>query len=284
MRSSPMQCRRSLEAVPRALAAGLARLFVPAVAAASLAACGESAAKQPEVVTTYGAPVSVGNGSARVYLVLDNGAPAEVGVALSEAALAGLPADQSPGGIPMPDGHHTYAYDLPMPAGNPTPYRFVGLDWNPAGHVPPGIYDQPHFDFHFYAITEAERNAIVPSDPEFDAKAARGPAPEYVPAGYVQLPGGVPLMGAHWVDPTSPEHNGELFTRTFLYGSWDGELTFAEPMISRAFLETKPEFRAPIATPAEYQAPGYYPTAYRVYWNAETREYRVALAGLGLRS
>lgn len=70
------------------------------------------------------------------------------------------------------------------------------------------------------------------------------------------------------------------FTRTFLYGSWDGELTFAEPMVTKAFMETKPDFRAPIATPAKYAAPGHYPTEYRVYWNAVTQEYRVALAGL----
>lgn len=280
MLPSPMQCCPSRETAPRTLAAGLARVFVPALAVVSLAACGESTASEPDFITAYGSPVSVGNGSARVYVVLGKGAPAEVGVALSEAMLAGLPADRSPGGTQMPDGHHTYDYILPMPARNPTPYRFVGLGWNPAGHVPPGIYDQPHFDFHFYSITEAQRSAILPSDPAFDTKAARRPAPELVPAGYVQLPGAVPLMGAHWVDPASPELNGELFTRTFIYGSWDGELTFAEPMITKAFMETKPEFEAPIATPARYRAAGYYPTAYRVYLNAETKEYRVALAGL----
>jgi hypothetical protein len=87
-------------------------------------------------------------------------------------------------------------------------------------------------------------------------------------------------MGAHWVDPTSPELNGELFTRTFLYGSWDGEMIFAEPMVTKAFLETKPDFRAAIPTPARYAVAGHYPTEYRVYWNEETKEYRVALAGL----
>jgi hypothetical protein len=51
-------------------------------------------------------------------------------------------------------------------------------------------------------------------------------------------------------------------------------------MITKAFIETKPDFRAPIAAPARYRTAGYYPTAYRVYWNAATKEYRVALAGL----
>jgi hypothetical protein len=270
---SPGAARR-----PRATA--LARILLPVLAGLSLAACGESMASERGSVTAYGSSVAVGNGSARVYAVFGNGAPAEVGVALSEAAFAGLPADGSTGGTLMPDGHHTYDYILLMPGRNPTPYRFVGFGWNPVGHVPPGVYDQPHFDFHFYSITEAELRAILPSDPEFGAKAERVPAAEFVPAGYQKLPGAVPLMGAHWIDPAGPELNGELFTRTFLYGSWDGELTFAEPMVTKAFMETKPDFRAPIATPARYQAAGYYPTEYRVYWNAETKEYRVALAGL----
>jgi hypothetical protein len=260
------------------------RLLLPALAGIALAACGESTASEPASLTSYGAPLPLGSGTARVYAQFANGAPAEVGVALSEAAFAGLPADGAAGGMPMPDGHHTYVSILQMPARNPTPYRFVALDWNPAGHMPPGIYDQPHFDFHFFSTTEAARGAIVPTDPEFDAKGERVPGAELLPAGYTKLPGAVPLMGAHWVDPTSPELNGQLFTRTFLYGTWDGELIFAEPMVTKAFLEAKPDFRAPIATPARYAAAGYYPTEYRVYWNAAAKEYRVALAGLAKRN
>jgi len=258
----------------------LAQFLLPVLAGVVLAACSGSAASEPASFTAYGAPVSVGKGTARAYVLHAKGAPAEIGVALSEAAFSGLPADGAPGGAQMPDGHHMYLYTLQMPERNTTPYRFVGLDWSPVGHMPPGIYDRPHFDFHFNAISEAERNAIVPSDPEFEAKAERRPAPELVPAGYQKLPGGVPFMGAHWVDPKSPELNGELFTRTFLYGSWDGEMIFAEPMVTKAFLETKPEFRAAIPTPARYAAAGHYPTEYRVYWNEGTKEYRVALAGL----
>src|SRR4051794_20280918 len=42
----------------------------------------------------YGSPVKVGNGSARTYVIFDktNGAPVELGVALSEKAMDGLPA------------------------------------------------------------------------------------------------------------------------------------------------------------------------------------------------
>lgn len=39
----------------------------------------------------------------------------------------------------------------------------------------------------------------------------------------------------------------------------------------------------PISTPAKYQAPGYYPAAYRIMWDASTKEYRIALTQLTRR-
>jgi hypothetical protein len=253
------------------------------MAAATLHGCTPAAAEN-RFVTSYGVSIPLGNGSARSYVVTDGDIPVEVGVALSRDALTGLPTDHSPGGIPMPDGHHTFDYILDMPEENPTPFRFVGLGWNPAGHEPPGIYDQPHFDFHFFTVSMEERDAIHPGDPDFEAKAARHPEPGHTPAGYVAIPGGVPLMGAHWVDPTSPELNGETFTTTFLYGSWDGVLNFAEPMITVAYLQTRPDVRIPVGTAQRYSPAGYYPSEYRIRWDSGAQEYRVALAGLVYRN
>lgn len=270
-------------AARRAASRSLATLLVLFLGAMPLAACDRAVAADADAVTVFGTPLPFGNGSARVYVVQRDGEPLEVGVALSELSFTGLPADHSPGGMQMPDGHHTYDYVLEMPASNPTPYQFVLLGWNPAGHEPPGIYDKPHFDFHFYTTPLAERNAILPTDPQFAAKAARYPEGDFRPAGYNPLPGAVPMMGAHWVDPTSPELNGQTFTKTFLYGSWDGALTFAEPMITKAFLETKPDVRTPIPTPARFRAAGNYASEYRVYWEPSTKEYRVALTELAQR-
>ena len=66
----------------------------------------------------------------------------------------------------------------------------------------------------------------------------------------------------------------------FIYGSWDGRLTFAEPMITKAFIESKPDFRAPVAMAEKYEVAGYYPSSYRIYWDEATREYRITLTGL----
>src|SRR5687768_12247168 len=109
---------------------------------------------------SYGAPVAVGQGRARTYVVTQNGVPLEIGVALDERALATLPA---PG-----TGHHgahgeMHEYILQLPRQHGTPFKFVELDWNPGGHEPPGVYDTPHFDFHFYTIAKSERDAIDPT-------------------------------------------------------------------------------------------------------------------------
>lgn len=96
-------------------------------------------------------------------------------------------------------------------------------------------------------------------------------------------PHAVPQMGVHWVDPTSPEFTGQRFRNTFIYGSWDGKFIFAEPMITRAFIESKPDVTAPIGVAAPYAAPGFHPSSYRVYWDQPRREYRVALTGFARR-
>ena len=248
----------------------------------------------------------LGRGHARAYVLRDAaGAPVEIGVALDELALEGLPA---PG-----TGHHgahgeMHEYIVPLPDGHGTPFQFVELDWNPGGHEPPGVYDTPHFDFHFYTITKAERDAIDPADPRYADRANRMPAADLVPQfNDVPRPPGtpvaataVPRMGVHMVDVRSPELQALLgrpeayrpFTATFIHGAWDGRVTFWEPMITRAHLLAKRAASDPsvrdelieLPLPKRYEVPGHYPLAYRIAWDAQAREYRVALARLTARS
>jgi hypothetical protein len=196
-------------------------------------------------------------------------------------------------------------YILDLPAQNPTPYKFVQFDWNPAGHEPPGVYDLPHFDFHFYRVPLSVRNSIVPSDPQFATKAAAYPAeafraPFYIdaatPAGAPPAAVTVPQMGLHWLDVRSPELQGmsgkpeafKPFTKTYIYGSWNGEFIFDEPMITRAYLLAKKTATdsavrdeiVPISTQPKYALSGFYPNAYRITYDAATKEYRVALTQL----
>lgn len=229
--------------------------------------------------TAYGTPVVVGNGTVRSYVTYAGGEAVEVGVAMSEAVMQGLPAASSD----HPEGHHDmHEFVLDMPAGNRTPFQHIGFNWNPGGHEPPGIYDLPHFDFHFYTIPVADRLAMVPTDTaDYNAKARNYPSPAFIPAGYVApAPVGIPQMGVHWIDPRSPEFNGKQFTQTFIYGSWDGKLIFAEPMITKALIESRQTVTTPIAVAESYSQAGRYPSSYTVRWNPRAAQYEVALTGL----
>lgn len=225
---------------------------------------------------------------ARAYVVVDSKhgqTPVELGIALDARALQGLPSTQM-----------MYMYLLELPAQAPAPYKLVELDWNPYGHPPPQVYTVPHFDFHFYTISLAERNSIVPSNPDFAAEANNLPTGAYVPPFYAALAGpgqspadiAVPQMGVHWSDVRSPELQALLgnpdgyqqFTKTFIYGSWNGRITFYEPMVTLEYLLSNPDVTTPIPVPAQYPEPGYFPTSYKVTYDAQANEYRVALTGL----
>lgn len=253
-----------------------------AVAPVSEASFGRAGYDEPGMHRQYGTPVKVGNGKARTYVVLDaksGNAPQEVGIALDATVMQGLPDDAA-----------EHSYLLPMPAKGPAPYEFAELDWNPQGHPPTGVYTVPHFDFHFYAMPKAEWNAINPAtNPNFAAQANNVPAGGYVPPLYAVLKPpflqpsdvAVPYMGVHWVNFTSPELNGQPFTKTFIYGSWNGRFTFYEPMITRAYLLTQPSnVVTDIPVPALRPLAGYYPSAYRVTYDAQAKEYRIALTSL----
>jgi hypothetical protein len=74
-------------------------------------------------------------------------------------------------------------------------------------------------------------------------------------------------MGTHWVDITSPElapMNPATFTQTFIYGTYDGKLSFYEPMVTLDFLKKTTSFERPIPQPAKFKIAGYYPTIMRI--------------------
>jgi hypothetical protein len=164
--------------------------------------------------------------------------------------------------------------------GAATAFNFVRVAFNPQGHPPPGIYDKPHFDVHFFLITEQDVAAIGPSDPDFEQKGAEAPPPEQTPPDYVPDPVGIPGHGTHWSDPTSPEFNGQPFTATLIYGFYEGRAIHLEPMVTAAFLLTQPDFTQAIKLPESFAEPGLYPTSYSVKWDATAAEYVISLEGL----
>ena len=222
--------------------------------------------------TFYGPQVQMGNGHVRTWVnISHDGKPTAIGVEMTDGALSNLPQD------PNDLAAATWALTLHQKAKAVTPFDHVVIDWNVHGHPPVGVYDVPHFDFHFYKISVAAQMAIPPYevDPSgFDAPIPAG----YLPPMYVRIPGGVPQMGAHWFDPTSPEWHGGGFTSTFIYGTYNGHVIFDEPMITLATLQSGNTIQKDIPQPQYFDPSGtYYPTAYSIWKDPATGRHYVSL-------
>ncbi|WP_405010802.1 hypothetical protein [Kitasatospora sp. NBC_01539] len=280
----------------------LRRLLAAALLAAALLPAAPAAAA-PRLRTAYGRPVPFGHGAAHTYARLRGDTPVEIGVALTRDALDGLPTapndgrhcfDRDGDGRTDPAkecaGGHEYPLDLPRALrGLPgMPLTFALLDWDPAGHGPPHVYDHPHLDVHFYLRPDGERQAIRPGpcgilvDCADYATATRPLAPEYLPRDYADKGLAQVAMGNHLTDPTGEEWHGHGFTRTFVYGAYDARITFLEPMIAladlRAAEDADPDTACrPVKQPQAWQVPGWYPQAYCVRHARDTGEYTVSL-------
>ncbi|MBR9788355.1 MAG: hypothetical protein GYB40_10505 [Vibrionaceae bacterium] len=244
--------------------------------AASILLAGCATNKEAIKSGTYEGPKTpIGQGEAHSFVTIgSNGTPTKIGIKLSESALSGLP---------MSATEHEYEYNLELPPEfSSTGYRHIVIGWNPHGHIPVGVYDTPHFDFHFYVIDSSDRKKITAVGDDL-ARAHKAPPEQYMPIGYILPPGTeVPNMGAHAINPQGDEFTKQSFTKTFIYGFYDGQMIFVEPMITKAYLETKPEMHSTIAVPNKYFSPGYYPTSYGVVYNKENREYEISLENLVL--
>ncbi|HYY57524.1 MAG TPA: DUF5602 domain-containing protein, partial [Pyrinomonadaceae bacterium] len=125
------------------------------VHANQLAAGINGASARPGAGTFVGTSRPFGGGSVRSWVTLDkDGNPTAIGLTFTEAALSGLPQN-------LPAGQEGVEYVLALPPeAASTAFDHIGINWNPHGHPPAGIYDTGHFDFHFYTISPEERSRI----------------------------------------------------------------------------------------------------------------------------
>lgn len=201
-----------------------------------------------------------------------NDRPEAVGVTISEAAYQSLTdtADSHASArSPKHEGRAIYELDFPSEA--PAPYDHATIDWNPEGHPPPGVYTVPHFDAHFYFISPESQAAIEPGP------AQTFPDERYVPDSYVPDSVNTPAMGMHYLNMQAPEFNGEAFTHTFIYGFYQGEHIFIEPMATTEVLSANPDVNAEVPQPEAYQKAGLYPERYRIVHDDEAGAYRIVL-------
>ena len=218
-----------------------------------------SGCKKDEVVSdpnpTYkGVEQAIGNGKVYSWVKFTGDKPTSIGMTLAKGALENIPHN----------GGTSLIIALPTEALGKTSFDHIYLDFSHSGHEPVGIYDVAHFDVHFMMQPNAERSAIPPYLPTTATKFDNLPPTGIMPVPYFRLPAGVPLMGVHWANPTSTELNGGKFTETLIMGSYDGKMTFIEPMVTLDLLLTKPNITKSVPTPAKFVKAGYFPMKYSV--------------------
>ena len=237
------------------------------VAPSPQSAASADARSADKTKTFYGPAVPLGQGAGRAWVkVNDAGQPLAIGLELSAKAVENQGEEEK-----------NYVFQLPRQV-DALPYDHIEFGWNPHGHEPANIYTFPHFDVHFYMISSAVQ-ATIPflAPPALDAPLA----PQYVAPAYIETPGLVPNMGAHWVDVLSSEFQpGGKFTKTFIYGSYSGKLTFLEPMITLAYLKQHGTETTPIRQPQAFQQAGYYPTSYTISYDNSPKDYLISLDNL----
>jgi hypothetical protein len=277
-------------------ATDITRILSPMIVGVALVAALTSWA--PERTRTFLGPAApIGAGQARSYVTIaPNGVPLAVGVKLTAGALDSLPLHKNRHSRCFDlDNDAVFSANeclgdderiLELPAEVVTraelPFKWVALNWNAEGHHPPPpekgqkpappVYARAHFDFHFHTWDRARIDAIAPGrcgelvDCGDFERGTQPLLPKYLPAGHIDAGIVVPRMGNHLLDSKSPEliDPSNTFTRTFIYGAFDGELIFWEPMITLDFLRQGQTTCFDIGQPQAFRRSGYYPTQYCV--------------------
>jgi len=248
--------------------------------------------------TVAGEQKRIGNGTVRTWVKVDSKThePRVIGVTLTDSGLSGLPGEADPAQpgsakLKLMDGgpDHTFEYELKFPAeASETAFRHMGFNWNPQGHGPKGVFTRPHFDVHFYMSTPEYRHDIhvdlQDADPMHLKTSNLEPPSQFLPPDYQLAPNTAePRMGSHYADSTSPQLKPGNFTNIFLLGVHGGSILFWEPMLTKAYLESKPKFTGKLKLPEAYPVSGYYPTAYSVIYDEKRREVDVSLDNLTFR-
>ena len=207
----------------------------------------------------------------------DTRLPHEIGIEMTPQALQGLPTE---------DHGATIIAPLHIKARQLTPFTHIGVNWQPYGHSNTPFI-KPHFDIHFYIISNEEREAI----PEYSARTASAfnlplPGSAYMPLDYSRPPGQgavYPQMGKHWLPlalaPYLP------FTKIMVYGSYNGKFIFVEPMISLDYLLANIDSKNnDYSQPLKFKKAGYYPSKYNIYRDPKTGNIKITLTNFTARA
>lgn len=171
---------------------------------------------------------------------------------------------------------------LPAEVRAATGVDHLTIYWEAHGH-PPTPYLTPHFDFHFYVISDSARRAMDCSDTS---------KPAELPSGYalpdVEIPGlgmlkglCVPQMGMHALESATLADT-VTFSGAMVLGYYAGKSIFFEPMISKAMLLEKKGFSLALPTPAGAPGGVHFPTKFQADYDASLPGYRFVFSDFAM--
>lgn len=130
-----------------------------------------------------------------------------------------------------------FGSNLPPEAATQTGMKGVTYSYMPHGHIPQGVYDIPHWEFHVTFLTAEEFGNI-------DCTDKRTPPDSFLPGGWLMSLGDgelgcTPKVGYHAFNLKAPEYNGERFTRSFLLSYYAGDIVGYEPKFTVELLKER---------------------------------------------
>lgn len=233
------------------------------------------ACQQPEVASSevrncmevYGADVCT-------WAVLDDGAVTQIGLDVPLSVIEAAPADAPMTWPPQQMANIPFPEEAQAASG----MTYAGLYWEAHGH-PPGPFLTPHFDFHFYSVSQ---ETVAEMDCVDESK------PAVLPAGYdmpdLTIPElgtlvgtCVPLMGMHALPKADLEQEG-LFEATMIVGYYGGSPIFVEPMIARDYLLQRADFNLEVPVVDGVAEGVSLPGAFQAQYDEEHDSYRMVFS------
>jgi hypothetical protein len=206
----------------------------------------------------------------------------DLGALVPVASIESAPKEYAMAWPPKP----VTALALPAAAQQKSGFTHLTIFWEAMGH-PPGPYLTPHFDFHFYTISQEQRGAMDCSDLSKPSALPTGyslpdvtlPPPMAEMIGISNLVGlCVPGMGMHSLLTTELESTS-TFRGTMVVGYYQGKPIFVEPMITQTMLMEKQAFD--LAIPAIPGMEGSRPRAFRAEYDQQRQAYRFVFSDFG---
>jgi hypothetical protein len=251
---------------------------LPAVSAMLVVAL-SGCAKEVPIVEVSGDCADVNGGQVCTMARTRGDSVIDVGAVVPLTSIANAPVDAEMAWPPM----SAAILSLPAAVQQQSGLQEFTMYWEAHGH-PPAPYMTPHFDFHFYTVSDAERMAIDCTDTAKPSELAAGYSlpDQDLPPEMAQMIGVstlvgicVPQMGMHSL-LTSELESTTPFRGSMVLGYYATRPIFIEPMITQAMLMEEKSFTLPI--PSIPGATGNYPRSFRADYDSTAKAYHLVFS------